>query len=69
MPNHPICDGARALGPCDLNAKYYVRGARSDLAACGVHLAQIVKRLTENGTVDVWRLDPGMPGPKDYHPS
>lgn len=54
------CGGMRALGPCDLPAKYFVHGGRSDRAACGIHLHQIVKRLTEAGTVDVWRLAPEM---------
>jgi hypothetical protein len=44
------CDGRAALGPCEHRAKYVLSaphlGRRSERRyACGLHLAQLVKRL------------------------
>lgn len=44
------CDGQAALGPCTHRAKYllsYAPKPRSETPrrACGLHLAQVVKRL------------------------
>lgn len=59
-PDLKICRGVNAHGPCPLVAKYRVGGARQGALtnllglapgvsyACGIHLAQVIKRKLSN---------------------
>ena len=63
------CAGVRAFGACELRPRYVVAVPDPNrpagdrwLGACGVHLAQVVKRWLAAGAVTV-RLFPRRPGP------